>query len=459
MTSNESSYKDPSGHIFSKDGQIYRSVFEKGTADFEAARNAGIHEQLIGAGLLIAHNEVHQEEAPPGTVYCLHHPRLPFISYPWEWPFSILKDAALLHLDIMESIIPKGFWLRDASAFNVQYDGKGLRLIDTLSIGRRVPDSPWVAYGQFCSHFLAPLALAAYGDVRTLSLWRAYIDGYPLDLVRRLIPVWKLFKPGLFMHLFLHARFQAAADRKENIGQSNRTKKPKLHDDALIALIRSLRMTISGIKWKRKSAIWESYGDIRTYDREDLNRKAQYVKGVLEQVKPAVIWDLGANTGEFSEIVASQGGFVVSIDSDHACMEALYVKTAVTHKKNILPLVMDLANPSPGLGWDCRERLSLKDRGPAELILALALVHHLVLSSYVPLGMIARWFSSLAEHVLVEFIPREDPMVQKLLRNRVDNYLPYDENAFRSAFEQEFQFVNSETLGNGRTLFFFRRRK
>jgi len=218
-------------------------------------------------------------------------------------------------------------------------------------------------------------------------------------------------------------------------------------------------MTISGIKWKRKSAIWESYGDIRTYDREDLNRKAQYVKGVLEQVKPAVIWDLGANTGEFSEIVASQGGFVVSIDSDHACMEALYVKTAVTHKKNILPLVMDLANPSPGLGWDCRERLSLKDRGPAELILALALVHHLVLSSCVPLGMIARWFSSLAEHVLVEFIPREDPMVQKLLRNRVDNYLPYDENAFRSAFEQEFQFVNSETLGNGRTLFFFRRRK
>jgi len=188
VISDSGSFRDPSGHVFSRDGQIYRSVFAAGVKDFEAARDEGIYDNLIDAGLLIPHEEIEEKDLPYGTVYCLRHPRLPMISYPWEWPFSFLKDAALLHLDIMERLVPEGFWLRDASAFNVQSNGKALCLIDTLSIGIRVPHSPWIAYKQFCSHFLAPLVLAAYGDVRTLSLWRAYIDGYPLDMVVKMIP-------------------------------------------------------------------------------------------------------------------------------------------------------------------------------------------------------------------------------------------------------------------------------
>ena len=458
MTSDTGSFRDPSGHVFMRDGDVYRSVFETGVEDFEATRDAGIYEKLIDQGFLVSHEEVAGGDAPPGTAYCLRHPRLPMVSYPWEWPFSLLKDAALLHLDIMERLVPEGFWLRDASAFNVQYDGEALRLIDTLSIGKRVPDSPWVAYRQFCSHFLAPLALAAYGDVRTLSLWRAYIDGYPLDLAAKMIPLWRRFKPGLYMHLLLHARFQAAADRKEDIGKADQAQKPKLSDSGLLGLISSLRKTVAGIRWKRSSAIWEGYGDIRTYDSEDVSRKVAYVEGVLEQVKPGMVWDLGANTGEFSEIAASRGAFVVSVDSDPACVESLYVRAVATGTKGILPLVMDLANPSPGLGWDGCERFSLRDRGPADLVLALALIHHLVLSSCVPLDMVARWFVGLAEYVLVEFVPPGDPMVQKLLRNRVDEHLPYDEVAFRSAFEQVFRFVNSVTLDNGRTLFLCQRK-
>ena len=458
VISDSGSFKDPSGYVFTRDGQIYRSVFEEGAKDFEAARDAGIHKRLIEGGLLIPHEEVEGYDIPPGALYCLRHPRLPIVSYPWEWPFSLLKDAALLHLDIMERLVPEGFWLRDASAFNIQYDGSGLRLIDTLSIGKRVPESPWVAYRQFCSHFLAPLALAAYGDVRTLSLWRAYIDGYPLDLAAGMIPLRRRYMPGLFMHLLLHARFQAAADRKEDIGRSDQTKKPKVSDNGLIGLIRSLRRTVSGIRWGRSSTIWASYADIRTYDSRDVNRKAAYVDRVLEQINPKMVWDLGANTGEFSERAASQGAFVVSIDGDPACTEFLYGKISGTKGvKNILPLVMDLANPSPGLGWDGCERLGLRDRGPADLVMALALIHHLVLSSGVPLEMVARWFSGLAEHVLVEFVPPGDPMVQKLLRNRVDEHLPYDMAAFRSSFEQVFRFIDSAILENGRTLFLCRR--
>ena len=455
------SFRDPSGQVFSKGGKIYRSIFGPGAKDFEAARDAGVYDKLIETGLLLRHDEVNLGNlAPEGTVYCLCHPRLPMISYPWEWPFSMLKDAALVHLDAMEMLLPHGFWLRDASAFNVQYDGNRLRLIDTLSIGQRIPESPWVAYGQFCSHFLAPLAMAAYCDIRTLSLWRNYIDGYPLDLVTKILPFWRRYRPGLFMHLTLHARFQDAADRKEDIGKAKSVKKPKVNDRGLIGLVRSLQRTVAGIKWKRSSRIWEEYGEIRAYQAEDVARKSEYVDRVVHRLQPKMVWDLGSNTGEFSLITASHGAFVVSIDGDPACTEHLYQRLSQEDgTKGVLPLTMDLANPSPGLGWDSRERLSLQDRGPADLVLALALIHHLVFSCCVPMLRIAEWFANLTNHVLVEFVPLSDPMVQKLLRNRGDEHLPYNLEEFQSSFGKFFDFVDRVTLQNGRTLFLCKRKE
>ena len=455
MAFNSGSFRDPSGQVFSRDGKIYRAIFDPGVKDFEAARDAGVYSNLIEAGLLLPHEEVAEYDlAPKGTVYCLTHPRLPMISYPWEWPFSLLKDAALIHLDAMEMLVPQGFWLRDASAFNVQYDGNRLRLIDTLSIGQRVPESPWVAYGQFCSHFLAPLAMAAYCDIRTLSLWRNYIDGYPLDLVTQIIPFWRRYRPGLFMHLTLHSRFQDVADRKENIGKEKSTKKPKVSDHGLIGLIRSLKRTVSNIVWKRSSKLWDAYCEIRTYQDEDVAKKSEYVDRMVERLQPKMVWDLGANTGEFSLIAAAYGAFVVSVDGDPACTEHLYRRlSGEGNLRGILPLTMDLANPSPGLGWNGRERLSLRDRGPVDLILALALIHHLVLRSSVPLSLIAEWLAELSHHVLVEFVPHTDPMVQKLLRNRENEHLPYDLDVFKSSFGKFFTLVDNAQLSNGRTLF------
>lgn len=455
MVVNPGSFRDPFGRVFKKDGKIYRCIFEPGVKDYEAARDAGIYDKLIKAKLLLPHEEVDLYDLTlPGTVHCLMHPRLPMISYPWEWPFSFLKEAARIHLDVMEMILGQGFWLRDASALNVQYDGTRLRLIDTLSIGRRIPNSPWIAYGQFCSHFLAPLAMAAYRDIRTLSTWRNYIDGYPLDLAANMLPFWKRWKPGLFFHLILHARFQRTADRKEDIGSAKPARKVKVSDRGLIGLVRSLDRTISGLSWKRVSQVWEAYGEIRTYNAEDVKEKSAYVDRVVQQLKPAMVWDLGANTGEFSMIAASHGAFVVAIDGDPACTENLFQRAY--HEKNgksVLPLTMDLANPSPGLGWDGRERLDLRDRGPADLLLALALIHHLVFSNYVPLSLIAEWFANLTRQLLVEFVPPTDPMVQKLLQNRNNQYHPYSLEVFKSSFGQYFVFADQTVLRNGRILF------
>ncbi len=372
----------------------------------------------------------------------------------------MLKDAALIHLDAMEMLLSRGFWLRDASAFNVQYDGERPRLIDTLSIGQRVPESPWVAYGQFCSHFLAPLAAAAYCDIRTLSLWRNYIDGYPLDLATKMIPRWRLYQPRLLMHLTLHARVRNMADRRSDIVETKSSRTPKVGDRGLLGLIRSLRRTVAGVKWKRSSRIWEEYGDIRIYNDEDVAQKSEYVGKIIQRLQPKVVWDLGANTGEYSLIAASNGAFVVSIDGDPACTEFLYRKLSRDNgMKRLLPLTMDLANPSPNLGWDNRERMSLRDRGPADLVFALALIHHLVFTCCVPLSLIAEWFGSLANHLLVEFMPTTDPMVKKLLRNRGDDHHPYNLEEFKSNFGMVFDFVDQIALNNGRTLFLCKRRK
>lgn len=457
MNPSSASFRDPAGHVFSNNGKIYRSIFKHGKKDYEMARDEKIYDMLINANLLVPHEEIDLPDfSPDGTIYCLKHSRIPMVSYPWEWSFSMLKSAALVHLNAMEYLVEKGFWLRDANAFNVQYDGERMRLIDTLSIGRRVLNKPWVGYGQFCSHFLAPLALAAYSDIRLLGLWRNYIDGIPLDFASKLLPRLRKIHPRLFLHLTLHARYQKESDKKSDIEKQNVKRKPKVSDRALIGLINSLRNTVRNIKWKRKSKIWQDYDSIRTYTNEDVSIKSEYVKRIVARIKPKMVFDLGGNTGEFSFIAASLGAFVVSIDGDPACTELIYQK--LSNKKgglSILPLTMDLANPSPGLGWNNLERPSLKERGSADLVLALALIHHLVFSNNIPLMMIAEWLSSMTDNLIVEFIPISDPMVRKLLMNRGDEYLPYSEEVFLHSFNKYFKQVEKIGLDNDRYLFFY----
>jgi ribosomal protein L11 methylase PrmA len=454
------SFRDPAGQVFTKNGEVFRSIFTPGVKDYEAAKEAGVHDMLIDAGMLISHKEVNPDaHTVQEAVYCLNHPRIPMITYPWEWSFSMLKDAARLHLEAMELLLPLGFWLRDANAFNVQYDGKGLRLIDTLSIGKRATGSPWVAYGQFCSNFLAPLSIAAYCDVRALGLWRSYIDGIPLDLAVKMIPLRVLCRPGIFMHLVLHARFQKNADRKADIGKSNAARQPTVSDRGLIGLVRSLRRVIDGIKWKRESQVWEDYQEIRTYTTQDVNSKTEFVHRALNRVTPLTVWDLGANTGEFSLISAQNGAFVVSIDGDAACTEHLYQHCSVKGPiERLLPLNINLTNPSPGLGWRGRERLSLQERGPADLVLALAVIHHMVFTSCIPLKKIAEWLSGLGKNAVVEFVPLDDPMVKKLLRFRNDEHHPYDLDTFRNSFSNYYEFLDEQKLKNGRRLFLLSRK-
>ncbi len=446
--------------MFDCDGQIYRSILPGGREDYEAARNSGIYDSLIRDGLLINHEEVaFPGFTPAGTIYCLRHPRIPMISYPWEWPFGLLKKGALLQLEIMERLIPRGFWLRDASAMNIQYDGAKPVFIDTLSIGRRIEKSPWVAYGQFCSHFLAPLALAAWADIRTLAFWQSFIDGYPLDLALRLLPGRKRIRPGLLLHLGMHARFQHVAGRAEQSTTGRSGRYSNVSDAGLLGIIRSLRKTIERIDWTGARTLWTEYESIGIYSSKDASEKESFVENAVKSVGPRLVWDLGANTGRYSKIAAQNGSYVVAFDSDRGCTEALFEEIVRKPLRNILPLHMEIANPSSGMGWDNAERMSLKERGPADMILALALLHHLVFRNGIPLNLIARWLAESAPHVVVEFVPPIDPMVRRLTENRVSSHHPYDWDEFLRSFGPHFDFPAQVELANGRKLLLGRARR
>jgi len=272
-----------------------------------------------------------------------------------------------------------------------------------------------------------------------------------------MLPLFKKYSPSLLMHLTLHARFQQNADRQEDLLKSKSKKIKKVSNFALLGIIRSLRKSIKKLNWKVRSRIWANYDSIRTYEDHDVKEKENYVKEIINRLNPEMVWDLGGNTGEFSLIAAEKGAFVVSIDGDPACTEYIYRKITSTEKgKRILPLTIDLANPTPGLGWESRERLNLTERGPADLLLALALIHHLVFSANVPLHLIAGWFAKLSKNLIVEFIPPTDPMIKKLTLNRLE-YLPYSLDDFKAGFGKYFEFIDSKQLNNGRILFYFKK--
>ena len=342
--------------------------------------------------------------------------------------------------------------LKDASAYNVLFDGSRPVLIDALSFERRTEDEPWVAYRQFCQHFLAPLALMAQRDVRIGLLLRDFIDGVPLDLAADLLPVSSRVRLGLGTHLHLHARAQRQHAADPDRGGSGRP--VRLSRARLEALVESLHATVAGLRWEPRGTEWSDYGETTSYSPTAAAAKRQLVQRFLAKTDGQWIWDLGANTGVFSALAAESGRRVVALDADHAASEQHYRSLRRSDSPHILPLVMDLANPSPALGWALEERRSLVERGPADVILALALVHHLAIGNNVPLDRIASLFARLGRRAIVEFVPKQDPMTQHLLAVRPDIFPDYSADGFRAAFSARFRVVEETAIEESqRTLF------
>ena len=359
--------------------------------------------------------------------------------------------------------------LKDASAYNVQFHKGVPLLIDTLSFEIYQENQPWVAYRQFCQHFLAPLALMAARDIRLGQLMRIYIDGLPLDLASGLLPISSWFKPALLTHIHLHAKAQKRYEQSSVIPA-----KAGIQKHSLVALIHHLESAITAMQWQPAGTEWADYYEDTNYSPTAMNHKKQLVDAYLKEIKPRTVWDLGANTGVFSRIAAANDAETVAFDVDPAAVEKNYrmmegIKWGQISnlspfnpfypETNLLPLCLDLTNPSPAIGWANAERLSLIERGPADMVLALALIHHLAISNNTPLPNIASFLSQICRFLIIEFVPKNDSQVQRLLCSREDVFPDYGKDNFETSFGENFSLIKHEKIADTeRTLYLMRSR-
>jgi hypothetical protein len=416
---------------------------------------SGLYAALKERGWIIRHREVDRPAPEPETAHRVIEPdRVPFISYPYEWSFGQYRSAALLTLDIQKMALEHGMTLKDASAYNIQFLGSRPVLIDSLSFAIYEEGSPWVAYRQFCQHFLAPLALMSYRDVRLGQVMRTEIDGPALDLACALLPRRARLRFPLLAHLFLHARSQKSKARSQTPRTAYR-----VSPLALQGLIASLRKGVDRLRRTLPDTEWGDYYAATNYTAASHEHKAELVSAYLDRIEPASVWDLGANTGRFSRIASGRGVPTVAFDIDPTAVEKNYRKAAQDGDELLLPLRLDLANPSPALGWGHEERQSLLDRGPADAVMALALVHHLAIGNNVPLERVARFLSRLGHHLIVEFVPKKDSQVERLLATREDVFPDYHQDGFERAFDLECDCLDRQPIRESqRTLYLFKPR-
>jgi len=444
--------------VYLTEGRVFRTVQPVYAEHWGFAEKSGFFEEAIRQGKLLPFTETTPLE---GSWKTLEIERLPFISYPYEWSFGQLKDAALLTLDLMQLAMKHGLVLKDASSYNVQFfNGKPV-FIDHLSFEMRRTGEPWAAYLQFCKHFLAPLALMCYRDVRCGKMLSLWIDGLPLDIASSLLP-WKTrFNPLLQLHIHTHARMQHRhADARQ---VADKVKQLTLNESVVPKLCESLRMVIENMQLPTFSTQWGDYYSDTNYSREGAEEKARFVRQVVASRPGALSVDLGANTGLYSRILAEHFRAVIASDLDYLAVEKMYAALKQEGNSPILPLVLDLSNPSSGIGWASEERESFQGRCKADFLSALALIHHLVQDAGIPLGKVARYFASLLRQdgtLILEFVPWEDSQVQRMMAARQNVFPDYTLEGCIAAFQEEHfilreQFSLTDSL---RTLLVFTRK-
>ncbi len=437
----EASFRDPSGQLFTRDAVLYRQVNRKYQEHYTRLHDSGLYHELTEAGLLIRHEEVDTPPLDPSNAWKVIRPELvDFISYPYEWSFSQLKDSALLTLAIQKWALQRGMSLKDSSAYNIQFHHGKPVLIDTLSFEIYNQGQPWVAYRQFCQHFLAPLSLMASRDVRLGLLLRDFIDGIPLDLASRLLPWRTRLSWPLQLHIHMHAASQKRYAAKElPAGRS-------MGMNSLLGWIDSLESAVRGLKWSAQGTDWGNYYSETNYTPAGLDHKKTLVGDYLTIIKPGRVWDLGANTGFFSRVSSQMGALTVAFDMDPGAVETNYLECRKSGETNLLPLLLDLSNPSPGIGWANRERRSMEARGPVDAVMALALIHHLAIANNLPLDRVSSYFRNLAQWLIIEFVPKSDSQVQRLLASREDIFADYSQGHFERAFGDHYNIIKLETI-------------
>lgn len=450
ITRDPGSFRDEAGQVFHVDGRIIRSVGAQAARDYRALRASGLLASLEQKGWLIESQEVDSGQLGEyADTLALEHPVLPFISYPYEWGFSALKAAALLTLDIHIAALAQGATLIDASAFNVQFRGPRPVFIDVLSLRSYRDGEFWRAQNQFCAHFLSPLLLGAHG-IAPNAWYRGSMDGIPAAAALAALPWhWKM-RWTVLSNLVLPALFQQRMGGLDADFKANKTINRPFPKSAFLAMLEQLRHFVTGIRPKGSKSLWRDYERHQSYSQPEQMERDRIVQEFMARAKPEILWDMGCNTGHFSLLAIKVGvRQVIGFDFDTGAIEIAYHR-ARESGFDFLPLVSDAGNPSPDQGWRQAERRGLAARRNADAIIALAFLHHLAVGKNIPLREAVGWLVSLAPTGLIEFVPKTDHMVQRMIALRRDKMFgDYDEAAFAAYLERYAHIVNRWELSPG----------
>jgi hypothetical protein len=452
------SFRDPATRVFYAEGRVFRGLDATAAEDWAKLSATSFFPTLLAEGKAVGTESVALTDVPgtlPGEFAAiLEHAKIPFISYPYEWTFEMLRDAALLHLEILLAALGEDVTMKDGYAFNVQWEGRKPVFIDIGSFELLRTSGPWIGYRQFCQTFLYPLMLEAHLGIPFQRYLLGHLDGLEPTEMRRIFAGRKRFKKGVFRHVYLHSLAESKVTQggtalKDEMGKAGFGK------ELTLATVKKLHKLIGKLRSKRSESGWKQYRETCSYSDDDRATKERFIRAAVDGMNPALSWDLGCNDGAYSRMIAESGGTVVAVDYDDVTVDALYQSLRNDGPDNILPLVMNLVDPSPARGWRNEERRAFTDRSDPDLVLALALVHHLAIAANVPLAQVVSWFRSLGATVIVEFVEPHDPMASQLLGNKPTGMFDdYRIDVFEKLLEEHFTIARREALPSGsRTLY------
>ncbi len=454
------SYRDRKGYVFTSGERILRGV-DTGAAevqqDFIASK---VFKRLVGSGQFIG-TEIAKDDPAElgilGAALLLEHERVPFVSYPYEWPFAALRAAALLHLDVHLELLEHGYTLSDASAYNIQFRGPKPVFIDVLSVERYVEGAYWNGHRQFCDQFLSPLLFSAKFGVPYNAMYRGKLEGFSSTELASLLRLRDKFSLQTLLNIVLPAWFESAARRGRVAakGVANRRALPK---SSLRSMLMGLRRWIERLSPPSSLTDWTSYAADNTYHSEERAAKREFVAQAVRGASPRAVLDLGCNTGDYASVALSAGaGYVIGAEADPATAHLAFLR-AQKEQLNFLPIVQDAANASPAQGWLGAERPSFMERGKFDFLIALAVEHHLAIGRNIPLDQVVQWMVSLAPKGLIEFVQKTDTTVRRMLSLREDIFSDYTEENFRNLLAANARIVESKTVSKeGRIIFFYDR--
>lgn len=440
------SFRDPASHIVHDGDRVLRLLDQRGLEDWKSLARSEFFATATRSGRLIRSTEV---DPPEGFAGAVEHPRLSFISYPYEWTFGMLKDAAKLQLDLLADALAEGLTIKDATPFNIQFrEGRPI-FIDIGSFEPYRPGEAWIGYRQFTRQFLFPLMMRAWAGLPFQPWLRGDMEGPTAAQTRQLLPLSKRVRPGALMHVSLQARMEERMSGESVRGDLSQA---GFSADLILANVRKLRKLIEGLDTGHSTSTWSDYQTCDHVGR-DRTTKGEFLRGLLGRVEPGRVLDLGANDGFFSRIAAERGAHVIAVDGDETVLDDLYRRS---EGESISIVVSDLNNPTPSQGWAGRERKSLPERARPDMVVAYGLIHHLIYTASIPPRAVVSWLRSFDCPVALEFVAPADEMVSKLTANKLESELHPDrtEADFRAVLSESFRIESELPLETGTRVLF-----